>query len=451
MATALTKTAIEALIARARGQKGPQLELIDDREPGLRIRAGERSVSWSLSVRLKNGQRTRITLGAWPGMGIADARKAAQDVRRKIDEGSDPNADKRAAAREAERAAKNRRSLADVLDQYEREKLANLRRGAAVRRALDGKKGLLRDMLRREPASITKADIADAVKKHAKTSPIAANRALAYASAFFNWCVSEDIVEASPATSLKKPAKENSRDRHHSPSELAEIWETAGTLGYPFGPMYRLLMVLPMRREEIAAMPVAELDLGSDDDPSSAVWTLPASRTKNGQALRVPLSPLARSIIKEALADEDRPTEGVDEKGTAKPNPYLFSTTGTTAVSGFAKGKRRLDAAIAAARAKQAAEAGTEPEAMPHWTIHDLRTSFTTLACRSLKVPANVADRCLNHVATATTSKIARIYNQDDLFDERRDALFRWAGYLQTDILGDGTPNVVPIRSVEAA
>lgn len=447
MATALTKTAIEALIARARGQKGPQLELIDDREPGLRIRAGERSVSWSLSVRLKNGQRTRITLGAWPGMGIADARKAAQDARRKIDEGGDPNAEKREAARRAEQAAKSRRTLADVLDQYEREKLAHLRRGEAVRRALDGKKGLLRELLRREPASITKADIADAVKKHAKTSPIAANRALAYARAFFNWCLHEDIVAANPAGALKKPAKENQRDRYHTVDELAEIWEAAGTLGYPFGPMYRLLMVLPMRREEIAGLPVAELDLGAE----APVWTLPASRTKNGQALRVPLSPLARSIIAEALADDARPAEAVDEKGRTKPNPYLFSTTGYSPVSGFAKGKRRLDAAIAEARAKAAEAIEGEPEPMPEWVIHDLRTSFTTLACRSLKVPANVADRCLNHVATATTSKIARIYNQDDLFDERRAALNAWASFIETTVLGDKSGNVVPFVRADVA
>jgi integrase len=197
----------------------------------------------------------------------------------------------------------------------------------------------------------------EAVKRHAKSSPIAANRALAYASAFFSWCVSEDIVASNPAAGIKKPAKENSRDRHHTVDELAEIWEAAGTLGYPFGHIYRLLMALPMRREEIAALPVAELDLGSDNDPSSSVWTLPASRTKNGQALRVPLSPLARSIIEEALHDPLRPVTGTDEVGKEHPNPFLFSMTGLTPASGFGRAKRRLDAAIAAASAKKAEEA----------------------------------------------------------------------------------------------
>lgn len=445
MTPALTKAAITAAVARVK--KGERIRLRDDREPNLLIVVGERSASWISNPRLKDGRRASVTLGRWPAMDIPDARKAAQDVRRVIDAGGDPNAEKRETARQAEQAAKTRRSLADVLDQYEREKLANLRRGDAVRRALDGKKGLLRELVRREPASITKADIADAVKKHAKTSPIAANRALAYARAFFNWCVHEDIVATNPAGALKKPAKENQRDRYHTVDELAEIWEAAGKLGYPFGPMYRLLMVLPMRREEIAGLPVAELDLGAE----APVWTLPASRTKNGQALRVPLSPLARSIIAEALADDARPAEAVDEKGRTKPNPYLFSTTGYSPVSGFAKGKRRLDAAIAEARAKAAEASGGEPEPMPDWVIHDLRTSFATMACDHLGVDPAVADRCLNHTASATTSKIMRTYNRSDRFEERRAALTAWANFIETTVLGDKPENVVPFARAEVA
>jgi hypothetical protein len=66
-------------------------------------------------------------------------------------------------------------------------------------------------------------------------------------------------------------------------------------------------------------------------------------------------------------------------------------------------------------------------------------------------VPANVADRCLNHVATATTSKIAQIYNQDDLFDERRAALNAWANFIETTVLGDKAANVVPFAQAEVA
>lgn len=446
MAAPLTTKGIEAQIARLKGTKLPQVDMPDDRVPNLKIRIGPKSATWTFTPRL-NGQRTRVTLGRWPGMGISEARDAAHDARRQIDTGVDLNAAKRAKAAEE----KAQRSLKDVLDEYRDGKLAQLRQGDSVYRALAGDKGLLRAFLSRKLREISRTDVAEAVKKHAKTSPIAANRNLAYARAFFNWCVSEELIAASPAGTVKKPAAENTRDRHHTIDELKEIWAAAGTLGYPFGPLYQLLMTLPMRREELAALPVAELDLAADDVPTDAVWTLPAGRTKRANALRVPLSPLARRIIKEALADAARPTHDVDASDRKVPNPFLFSTTGSTPPSGFTKGKRRLDAAIADARTKAAKEAGREPVEMEHWTLHDLRTSFTTLACDRLGIDPAVADRCLNHTASATTSKIMRTYNRSELFEPRKAALNAWASLLETEVIGGKPSNVVPLRPADAA
>jgi hypothetical protein len=83
-------------------------------------------------------------LGDWPSMGISDARKAAQAKKLEVAHGIDPNEIKREAVRQAVQAAANRRTLGEVLDQYEAVKLVQLRRGAAVRRSLDGKTGVLR-------------------------------------------------------------------------------------------------------------------------------------------------------------------------------------------------------------------------------------------------------------------------------------------------------------------
>lgn len=423
MTAILTKNAIEAVISRAKKGAKSQIELLDDREPGLRFRAGERSAGWSLLVRLKNGQRSRIKLGAWPGMGISDARSAARDARARIDQGGDPNEEKRTAARAAALEARNRKTLRDVLDLYEQHVLSQHRRGAATRRALDGKKGLLTTLGGRKPSSIERAEISDLVRNHARTAPISANRKLAYASAFFNWCVEEGAIAENMAHKVRKPAREKERDRFHSLEELREIWAATGELGYPFQQLYRLLIVLPMRREEIAAMPVTDLALGDDREPDQGIWILPAARTKKANALRVPLSPLARSIVLEALNHEERP----------KDSDLLFTTTGDTSVSGFTKAKRRLDRTIASARAKAAeseAGEGVEVPVMPHWTVHDLRTTFNTHACEILGVPPHVADRILNHVAAATRSKIMRVYNKSELFEPRRQALNAWANLI---------------------
>lgn len=438
MAAALTKTAIESAIARARSQRA-QIEIPDEREPGLRFRAGEKSAGWSLLVRLRNGQRSRLKLGVWPGMGIAEARAAARDARALIARGGDPNAEKRDAARQAAIEARNRTTLAEVLDDYSRMVLSQHRKGDATRRALDGRKGLLTSLRSRAPSSITRGDVIDLVRKEARFSPISANRKLAYASAFFNWCVDEEIIETSPAYRVRKPGREKVRERFHSIEELREIWAAAETLGYPFSHLYRLLIVLPNRREEIAGMPLFELTLGDDSAPDRGEWLLSAERTKRANALRIPLSPLARSIILEAIRHPDRP----------KSSKLVFTTTGDTPISGYCKGKRRLDKAILEARQAQAIAEGKDAaaaEPMPHWTIHDLRTTFNTHACEILDVPPHVADRILNHVATATRSKVMRVYNKSELFEPRRQALNAWAGLLEERVLRHPAHNC---RSIE--
>jgi integrase len=386
----LTKQAIDALAAKARSLGGKQLAPVDDREPGLRI---------------------RISLGTWPGMSIADARRAAQDKRRQIDGGIDPNQERRDAVRKAEQAM----TLGQALQRYEIEHLLQNRRGAATRRAIDGKRGLLRDFGDRDISSITRSDILSAVRRHAAEAPIAANRCLAYSNAFFNWCVAQDILETSPSATIKKPSKERQRDRFHSVDELREIWNEAGTMGYPFGPLYQLLVVLPMRREELAALPIAEIEAGDGGLCNGGVWTLPSARTKRANALRVPLSKLAGSIIADAIADPLRP----------KDSPYVFTTTGETPVSGFTKAKKRLDAAIE--RARQEKPFAESEKSMPHWVMHDLRTTFNTLACDILHADMAVVDRILNHVASATTSKVMRVYNRSELFEPRKQVLEQWA------------------------
>lgn len=417
MPTNINRQAIDTLIARARGAKGQQLELADDRETGLRLRAGERTATWLLCARLQNGKRTRVKLGAWPAMGVSDARNAARIAKNEIVGGSDPNEQKREVARIAARRAATSRTITEVLNDYERVKLSQLRRGAGVRRALDGQRGLLRALAQREVASVTRGDILQAVRKHAEVAPIAANRGLAYARAFFNWCVDQELVENNPAATIRKPAKERTRDRYHSVDELIEIWEATKQLGYPFGPLFRLLIALPMRREELAALPVEELKL---DD---AVWTLPAARTKRSNSLRVPLSPLACSIIADALAAPERPRE----------SQFVFSMTGDSSVSGFTKAKRRLDRIISEGRRATCLQTDVEVSEMEHWTLHDLRTTFSTLACEVLGADIAVVDRILNHVATATTSKIMRVYNKSELFEPRKRLLIEWAELIERE------------------
>ena len=92
------------------------------------------------------------------------------------------------------------------------------------------------------------------------------------------------------------------------------------SLGYPFGPMVKLLILTGQRREEVAAM--------TRDEIVGDLWTIPKERAKNGVVHQVPLSPQARAII-DALPGE-HPIPVHDHRGDAgrraSPGPRPRST-----------------------------------------------------------------------------------------------------------------------------
>lgn len=426
MTSSITKQAIDAMAARAHRAGDVQLELVDDRVPGLRVRAGKRAVTWSLLVRLRNGKRSRVKLGDWPMMSIAEAREAARLHREKVSDGVDPNEVKQAEIETVRREYENRLTVKVALDKYEAIRLVQLRHGPERRRSLDGKRGIISDLVDRELQSLTRAELTARIRELAVKSPMAGNRKLAHVKAFLNWCVNEDFITTNVIDKVKKPGREVPRTRCHSLEELREIWAAAGRLGYPFGPLIQLLIVIPMRREEIASLPMDELKIDWQSNSGEGKWTIPGERVKNGRALNVPLSTLATRIIRQVLDDPERP----------KDSRFLFTTTGATSVSGFRKAKDRLDRYIHEAREEAALQSGQTPVEMPHWRIHDLRTSFATQAADILHIDIAVVDRMLNHVATATTSKVARIYNMSELFEQRREASNAWAGLLEREVIG---------------
>ena len=76
---------------------------------------------------------------------------------------------------------------------------------------------------------------------------------------------------------------------------------------------------------------------------------------------------------------------------------------------------------------------------VPHFVVHDFRrTARTHLA--DLGIDPVVAERCLNHKIPG----VEGIYNRHDYFNERKEALNRWAALL--DALDKGEAyNVTPI------
>jgi integrase len=232
---------------------------------------------------------------------------------------------------------------------------------------------------------------------------VAANRGRSSRSAFFGWAVGEGIVGANPVVGTNKQSENASRERVLTDAELVAIWNAAPAGDY--GHIVKLLMLTGQRRDEIANLRWSEV---GDDQIA-----LPAARTKNSRPHDVPLSPMARSVLDEALEVDER--DNVFGRGQA-------------GFSGYSKAKQRLD----------------EAAGVTGWTLHDLRrTAATRMA--DLGVQPHVIETVLNHIS-GHKSGVAGVYNRSSYAPEKRAALDLWGTHIQTLLAKADGANVTKLR-----
>jgi integrase len=322
-----------------------------------------------------------------------------------------PEADPR---KRTDRAATERDPLEKVVDTFiERYARPNTRSWAETERML--KREVVGAWKGRCLSEIGKADVhelLDAIVD--RGSPIAANRVLAALRRMCNWALERGIVKASPCDGVSPPSAVQSRDRVLSDDELAEVWRACNNIRWPFGPLIQLLILTGQRRDEVAEMRWSEIDFETRN------WTLPRSRAKNDVEHVVPLSAAALEIL-----------NGLPQI-TSKAG-FVFTTNGTTAVNGFARAKRRLDAELAK----------TMPQMAP-WVIHDLRRTFASGAAR-LGINLPVIEKVLNHVSGSFRGVVG-VYQRHSFADEKRMALEAWARHVERIVSGATSGNVVELK-----
>lgn len=419
-------------------QGGDRLELWDTTIPGLGLRVApdsgqsEGTKTWFVRYRFGGAQR-RLKLGTYPTLSLSKAHDAARGVFEDIAAGVDPAAERaKAAAPEPEVL-----TFAKLADRFiDRHAKRHTRSWETTKRHLD--KHVVPHWGKRAAVEITRKDVNKLLNDLMDAgTPILANRVLAAVRKLFNWAVGEDELPTSPCIGVKPKAKEQDRERVLADSELGEVWRAADAIGQPFGPFIKLLMLTLQRRDEVAGMRWEELDL------EAKVWVLPGKRAKNAKPHLVPLPALAVEIL-----------EGVPkvEVKAGVPSPYVFTTTGTTPVSGYSRAKNTLDRLVLEARQKAAKERGEDPEqikGLEDWRFHDLRRTGATGLAR-LRVPKEIRERVLNHVEGQQRKGVAEIYDRYEYLDEKRDALDLWAAQVR-NIRTPPPENVVQLRPGGAA
>src|SRR5262249_21241336 len=92
-------------------------------------------------------------------------------------------------------------------------------------------------------------------------SPVQANRTLARLKTLFKWALDEEVISTDPTARVRKVVKEISRDRTLNDRELRLFWAGCDWLGWPFGQMFKLLLLTAQRRDEVGGMEWCEIDL----------------------------------------------------------------------------------------------------------------------------------------------------------------------------------------------
>jgi integrase len=431
-----TKKLTDLFVDRVKPPARGRDEYFDAVFGGLALRVTNRGhKSWSLFYRM-GGRLRRFTIGNYPPIKLAQARREADDALEGVRQGKDPAVEKK-----SQRLLPSPESdtfkilLQDYLERYARKNTAPAMYKETKRMIECDALPIWRD---RPISGITRRDVISVIDSiAARGAEVQANRMLARLRALFNWAVEKDRLTLSPVTGMRPPTKEYSRDRALTDDELRWLWAACETVKWPFGPLAKLLLLTAQRRDEAAGMEWPELDL------IKKTWTIPRAKAKNNRAHEVQLSAAAIKVIKSL----PRVGDGL-----------VFTTTGGTPVSGFSRAKRRLDAAMVKARRQSLglpekdadlrkalgiADGKPLPAEIPAWIFHDLRRTAAT-GMAGLNFPPHIVDKVLNHVS-GTIRGVAAVYNRFEYLAERRAALEAWGRYVDS-LVTEATTNVVALR-----
>jgi len=360
---------------------------------------------------------TRRAIGTYPETTLETARETAAAWRKLIKTGKDP----RSLEEEHQRLDEGQRKQANhqrqfnafdvVAEEYIRRHVSKTRKAEVVAREIR------REFVRRwgsKPLNeITRQDVVRVIDEAVdRGAPYQAHNLLGHIRTLFNWAIGRGIygIESSPCDRLKPAAvigKKASRKRVLNDDEIRALWNASERLGYPTGPLYKLLLLTGQRKSEVAEARWQEFNLQA----SPPVWIIPAERMKTDSAHLVPLSAQAIDIL------QSLPRFTGD---------HIFTTTfGQKPISGFSKYKRRLDAAMLAELKRFAKQRGAYPNGvtLEPFVIHDVRRTVRT----RLSALSDVSDKVKELVIAHRQKGLHKVYDLHAYEAEKRRALDLWS------------------------
>jgi integrase len=208
------------------------------------------------------------------------------------------------------------------------------------------------------------------------------------ASSFFGWCVEEGLIENSPATHLGALDAEHGRSRVLTEDEIRIFWHGLDREDLPWGRRTRLALkfelVTMLRSRELLGSQRHEL---VNVDRQNYL-NVPLKRVKKRRPIVQPLTPLAMSILNEAMRSSNHEHIFATSKDGNEDAP-AYRTAMADALRG--RTARRADGTQYTRTPGLCALLGLKP-----FTPHDLRRTAATWA-RNLGQPLSKIALCLDH------------------------------------------------------
>ncbi|WP_342358383.1 tyrosine-type recombinase/integrase [Terrarubrum flagellatum] len=344
--------------------------------------------TWRLAYRF-GGRQKLMPVGAYPKVGLKEARKARDAAKALLEDGLDPAADR--LAKKAAAALAERDTFGLIADELIARKKAEDRAAATVAKTewlLSFALPTLRD---RPIADIKAAEVLAVLRTvEARGRRESARRLRSVVGEVFRLAIATARAENDPTSALRG-ALLAPKTKHR-----AAIIEAA-----PLGGLLRAIDAFdgqPTTRAALQLMALlfprpGELRLAEwpEFDLETAVWTIPGARTKMRRPHRVPLPPQAIVILKDLRKITGRGVAGLVFPGVRTVRRPISENT--------------LNGALRAMGFSQEAH-----------SAHGFRSSFSTLANESGLWSRDAIERALAHVEE---NDVRRAYARGEHWEER--------------------------------
>lgn len=243
---------------------------------------------------------------------------------------------------------------------------------------------------------ITSADVLRALRPIWSAKPTTARRLLGRISIVMRVAMAEGHCQVDPAGAAVKAALPNGQHRPAKRAAVphAEVRDALSTIRRAENVHAGTRLVLELLALTATRSNEARGALWSEIDLENRTWTVPASRTKTGTELRVPLSTGAVAVLEQAR-----------ELGGEHDLLFPASRGG------------KIRPAIPSMTMAKLGIAGRP---------HGFRSSFRTWAAEETDVPREIAEACLGHVIPGVEAR----YQRSDLLTKRADLMQRWSDYV---------------------